>query len=88
MKDGLVINETAAGLMGWSVNEAVGKKIESPSGFPAGEVIGVVKDYHHAGLQQKIGPLVMDVYPQGSYLYAIKYKAADTKQLIEQLSGL
>ncbi len=88
MKDGLVINETAAGLMGWSVEEAVGKKIESPSGFPAGEVIGVVKDYHHAGLQQKIGPLVMDVYPQGSYLYAVRYKAADTKQLIESLSDL
>jgi len=88
LKDGLVINETAAGLMGWSVSEAVGKKIESPSGYPAGEVIGVVKDYHHAGLQQKIGPLVMDANPAASYLYAIKYKAADTKQLIDQLSGL
>ena len=88
MKDGLVINETAANLMGWSVTEAVGKKIESPSGFPAGEVIGVVKDYHHAGLQQKIGPLVMDIYPGGSHYYAVKYKAADTQQLINSLTDL
>jgi len=88
MEKGLVINETAAGLMGWTVDEAVGKKIESPSGYPEGEVIGVVKDYHHAGLQQKIGPLVMDINPRGSHLYAIRYKAADTKQLIESLSDL
>jgi putative ABC transport system permease protein len=85
---GLVINETAAGLMGWTVEEAVGKKITSPSGFPEGEVIGVVKDYHHAGLQQKIGPLVMDYHPRNSYLYAIRYKAADTKHVIQSLSEL
>jgi putative ABC transport system permease protein len=88
MTDGLVINETAAELMGWSAEEAVGKKIDSPSGFPRGEVIGVVKDYHSTGLQQKIGPMVMDIYPDGSYMYAIRYKAADTKQLINSLQEL
>lgn len=88
LDDGLIINETAAGLMGWTVADAVGKRIESPSGYPQGLVIGVVKDYHHAGLQQKIGPLVMDVLPRSCRLYAVKYKAADTKQLIESLSQL
>lgn len=88
MKEGLVINETAAAIMGWNPVEAVGKKITSPSGYPEGEVIGVVKDYHHAGLQQQISPLVMDIHPRGSYLYAIRYKAADTKQLIASLEGL
>lgn len=88
MKEGLVINETAAAVMGWDVTEAVGKKITSPSGFPEGEVIGVVKNYHHKGLQKEIGPVVMDIYPEGSYLYAIRYKAADTKQLIEGLGDL
>lgn len=88
MVEGLVINETAASMMGWDVSEAVGKKITSPSGFPEGEVIGVVKDYHHKGLQEKIGPVVMDIYPQGSYLYAIRYKASDTKQLIGSLDDL
>jgi putative ABC transport system permease protein len=88
IKDGLLINETSASLMGWTPSEAIGKKIKSPSGFPEGEVIGVVKDYHNAGLRQQIGPLVMDVYPPASYLYAIRYKAADTKQLISSLEAL
>jgi putative ABC transport system permease protein len=88
MDNGLVINETAANIMGWSPGEAIGKKIESPSGYPRGEVIGVVKDYHNAGLQQKINPLVMDYNPNSCYLYAIRYKAADTQQLINSLQGL
>lgn len=87
-ENGLLINETAAGMLGWSVADAIGKKIDSPSKHPAGEVIGVVKDYHHAGLQQKIGPLVMDFNPQYAGVYAIKYKAADTKQLIGSLQDL
>ncbi|HZY81333.1 MAG TPA: ABC transporter permease [Cyclobacteriaceae bacterium] len=88
IKDGLLINETAAALMGWSPSEAINKKITSPSGYPEGEVIGVLKDYHQAGLQQQIGPLVMDILPRASYLYAIRYKASDTKQLISNLEGL
>ncbi len=88
LADGLVINETAASLMGWSSEEAIGKKITSPSGFPQGEVIGVVKDYHNVGLQRQISPLVMDINPRASYLYAIRYKASDTRQLIGNLQEL
>lgn len=88
MKEGLVINETAASIMGWNATEAIGKKITSPSGFPEGEVIGVVKNYHHKGLQKEIGPLVLDINPESSYLYAIRYKAADTKQLLGSLEDL
>jgi putative ABC transport system permease protein len=88
MNDGLLINETSAALMGWTPAEAIGKKITSPSQHPEGVVIGVLKDYHYAGLQRKIGPVVLDVYPRASYMYAIKYKASDTKQLIGSLEGL
>jgi putative ABC transport system permease protein len=83
LKDGLVLNETAVSLFGWaSPEEAIGKKITSPSGYPAGEVIGVVKDYHQLGLQQNIGPMAMDYNPGPSYFYSIRYSARDTKQLI------
>jgi putative ABC transport system permease protein len=89
LKDGLILNETAVSLFGWaSPEEAIGKKITSPSGYPEGEVIGVVKDYHQLGLQQHIGPMVMDFNPSVSYMYAIRYKAADTQQLIESLGAL
>ncbi len=89
LDDGLILNEQAVSDFGWaSPEEAIGKRITSPSGSPEGEVIGVVKDYHQLGLQQKIGPMTMDYAPQNSYLYAIKYKAADTQQLISSLNDL
>jgi putative ABC transport system permease protein len=51
-------------------------------------VIGVVKDYHQLGLQQQIGPIAMDAEPQYGYLFAIRYQASETKNLIENLDGL
>ncbi len=89
LKDGLVLNETAVHMFGWaSPEEAIGKKIASPSSYPAGEVIGVVKDYHQFGLQDNIGPMAMDYRPGFAYMYAIRYKAADTKQLIASVEEL
>lgn len=89
LKNGLILNETAVSDFGWaSPEEAIGKKITSPSGYPEGEVIGVVKDYHQFGLRQNIGPMVMDFNPNVSYMYAIRYKAADTQQLIENMNAL
>jgi putative ABC transport system permease protein len=89
LNDGLILNETAVSMFGWSgPEEAIGKKITSPSGYPAGEVIGVVKDYHQFGLQQNIGPMAMDYNAQNSYLYAVRYKAANTQQLITDLQSL
>ncbi|MFZ5973258.1 MAG: ABC transporter permease [Bacteroidota bacterium] len=87
-KDGLLINEAAAAIMGWSNEEAIGKKISSPSGYPAGEVVGVVADYHQMGLQQKIGPIVMDYNPESSYLYAVRYQASETQQLTTLMADL
>ncbi|HEY0742422.1 MAG TPA: ABC transporter permease [Chryseosolibacter sp.] len=89
LQDGLILNETAVSMFGWSSpEEAIGKKITSPSGYPAGEVIGVVKDYHQFGLQQKIGPMAMDFNPGNSFMYAIRYKAADTQELIAAVNSL
>lgn len=90
LKEGLILNETAVFMFGWqSPSEAIGKKITSPSGYPEGEVIGVVKDYHQFGLQQKIGPIVMGYNPSVSrYLYAVRYKAANTRELISAANEL
>jgi putative ABC transport system permease protein len=84
-EDGLVLNETAVSMYGWAdPKDAIGKRIASPSGYPAGEILGVVKDYHLSGLQQKIGPIAMDYNPQSSYLFAIRYKAANTADIIKR----
>jgi putative ABC transport system permease protein len=88
LKEGLVLNEEAVRIFGWeSPEEAIGKRIVSPSEQPAGVVIGVVKNYHHRGLKEQIGPLVMDV-ASFSGMLAIRYQAAQTADLIQSVETL
>lgn len=89
LKDGLLINEVTVKEMGWkSPEEAIGKKIVSPSGYPEGRVIGVVANYHGQGLQQEIWPKVMDYTASrfGEYI-AVRYATSDTRALINQVKS-
>jgi putative ABC transport system permease protein len=89
MEEGLILNESAVIAYGWlTPQEAIGKKIVSPSETPAGRVIGVVKNYHQLGLQQKIRPMVMDYFPTRGNMYAIRYKASDTQHLISSVQNI
>ncbi len=86
LEEGLLINETAVRALGWATpGNAIGREITSPSGFPAGKVIGVVRDFHDMGLQQAIPPMAMDYSPRNSYLYAIRYSAPETVTLLSSL---
>ncbi|MFZ6014307.1 MAG: ABC transporter permease [Bacteroidota bacterium] len=89
LSDGLVINETCAQKMGWeSPENAIGKRIDSPSKHPAGIVVGVVKDYHEFGLQQQIYPMAMDYNPNRARYFAIRFKTSGTSDLLTQLDML
>ncbi len=84
LKNGLIINETTVKEMGWlSPEAAIGKEITSPSDHPAGEVIGVVKDYHGLGLQDEIWPKAMDFNSDevGRY-YIVRFSTENTAALI------
>jgi putative ABC transport system permease protein len=84
LDDGLIINQTTVREMGWSSPEdAIGKRIDSPSKAPAGEVIGVVKDYHGLGLQEEIWPKAMDYGTSNTYYYAIRFNTGQTSDMLE-----
>jgi putative ABC transport system permease protein len=51
-----IINETAARMVGWTNEEAVGKVLKN--GLIKGRVIGVVKDFHFESLHEPIVPVV------------------------------
>ncbi len=53
-----ILNESAARALGWSPEEAVGKKMYLDESRP-GEVKGVVKDFHFESLHTPIRPLVL-----------------------------
>jgi putative ABC transport system permease protein len=59
-----LLNETAVRKFGWSHPEtALHKTIRSGYNGDVGKVVGVVKDFHFAGLQQEIGPVVIGITP-------------------------
>ena len=88
LESGLVLNETAVELMRFGTPiEAIGKTITSPSGHPAGTVIGVVKDYHQRGLQSRIPPIVIDHYPDLNRYFAIEAQGL-SEEWLSQLNDI
>lgn len=57
-----ILNESAARVLGWSPQEAIGKRMFLGDDRP-GLVKGVVKDFHFESLHHAIGPLVL--FPEG-----------------------
>ena len=51
-----IINETAARMVGWTNEEAIGQTLRN--GSTTGTVVGVVKDFHFESLHQPIVPVV------------------------------
>lgn len=58
----LIVNEEAVRAMG--MNDPIGKRMSHFKG--QGIIIGVMKDYHHATLRDRIGPLVLDLDPEAT----------------------
>lgn len=61
----LVLNEEAIRQLGYTLENAVGKPVyyELDSRKYTMRIIGVVKDYHHQSLHQKIKPLALTISP-------------------------
>lgn len=75
-----LINESAAKLLGWNAQEAIGKRMFLGDGRP-GEVKGVLRDFNFASLHNTIEPLVL--YPANfGRTMLIKTKAVDMQQTL------
>jgi putative ABC transport system permease protein len=60
-----LVNEAAVRAFGLaSADKAIGQRIQTGYGGRTGTIIGVVRDFHFFGLQQKVGALVMEWLPQ------------------------
>ncbi len=85
-KTALLINEASVRAAGWlSAQEAVGKGFASPgSGKPEGVVVGVIEDYHHHGLRDRIEPMMFGLRPVSGY-FALRIDAAEAGQVIRHV---
>ena len=72
----VVLNETAVKQLGWTAEQAIGKRVMlAQFDTVYKEVVGVVKDYHFTSLKQKIEPLIISyVNDRGNLLVRVSGK--------------
>ena len=86
----VVINEAAARMLGWQLDEAVGKKLfYEGSGGVSFKVIGVLKDFHFTSLHQNIAPFAF--FYLGSKMFSfdhryLTFKINQTKNVSDALA--
>jgi putative ABC transport system permease protein len=80
-----ILNEKAVSEMGWSPEEALGKKIDKGG---TGTIRGVVKDFHFTSLHQPIGPLVIFLAPDMVQETYVKLSEGNLQQHISGLENI
>lgn len=86
---GIIINETAASLLGYS--DPIGKKVytlldNSTNVSTSYEIIGVVKNFNFESLRQRIGPLAM-VLGGASWSTAFRVKPENAKAIVDEVEA-
>ena len=78
-----VLNESAIRKIGWTPEEAIGKRVDK--GSAAGEVVGVVRDFNFTSMREPIGPLV--IFPDTGYVHYLvaRVNGAHLTALIDRL---
>ena len=79
-----VINESFAKAAGWT--DPIGKQVDFFYNNKKYTVVGVIKDYHHVSLAEKIKPQLFTMNPRYSYRRVfIKLKAGNTAQALQYI---
>jgi putative ABC transport system permease protein len=77
----ILVNEKAANLLGFKdAKDALGGKIRR--GRDTLNIVGVVSDYHHQGLQKAINPMLILLTPDIRSFYSVKMTTANPAQTI------
>ncbi len=81
----VVLNETAVRQLGWTADEAIGKRVmvaQFDSVYK--EVVGVIEDYHFTSLKQKIEPLIIS-YLDGRGNLLVRISGTDVTAAVSRL---
>ncbi|MBK7873099.1 MAG: ABC transporter permease [Saprospiraceae bacterium] len=83
--EGFLLNEQAVAMLGWTPEEAIGKRFAVEK---EGQIIGVVKDFHYNSLHQSVAPLFLSIRPDWCGYLSLRLhteNAAQTIASIEQI---
>ena len=84
-----VLNESAVRLLGWTNEEAIGKKFDNLTDESKDNVIiGVIKDYHHKSLREAIDPMVFAVLSRVGRFISIKVSTNELSETISYVEGI
>jgi putative ABC transport system permease protein len=59
----IILNESATRRIGWTPEEAIGKKLIGGYSEDAAEVVGVVKNFNYKSLRREVEPMALFLYP-------------------------
>ena len=79
-----ILNETAARQMGW--DSPVGKQI-ARGGENAGQVIGVVEDFHYYSMRSRIRPIALNIRPSRFSYLAARIRPGEVSHTLNFLEG-
>ena len=81
-----IINETAARMVGWSNEEAVGQTIKNEP--TSGTVVGVVQDFHFESLHQPIVPMIFNGQSNRFQELSVRVAAADMPEALAHMEAV
>lgn len=82
-----IINETLAGKIGWTPQQAIGKIINKGS-IMKGPVVGVIKDFNFTSLHNPIGPLLIFLSRDFSRDFMVRISGAKIKTTLTNLEAV
>jgi putative ABC transport system permease protein len=71
----IILNESALQRLGWSPEEAIGKRVDFGGGLA--NVKGVVKNFHFNSLHHQVGPMVIFIDPDQANVLLVKMPAGN-----------
>ena len=81
-----ILNESAVKSFGWSSpKEAIGQEIVTGLGGRRLKIIGVIKDFHFTGLQNKIEPLILEFFPDRFSTLNLTINNADIQASVKSI---
>jgi putative ABC transport system permease protein len=78
----IILNESAAQRIGWTPEEAVGKKLVGGYSENEAQVVGVVKNFNYKSLHREVEPMALFLYPNYIREISIRIMHGDIEKIL------
>lgn len=85
LTDGIIVNETLLRKANYTVEDAIGRKIDivdEEGNFLPKHIVGVIKDFHYMPLRQSNEPMMFLLNPERSYLMMVRIATGQTSHTL------